>query len=345
MSEEMGKKAGARKTRKRARDEKQLVEIIAAEPISKKKKSDDEPPAALLPEPTKAWRKSILTEASIETLEKRKLLQEKSVIQWRAATGNEFPSEIYDSETVVFFLFVERGLALPPSDFLRAVLNFYGIELVHLNPNGILHLSIFVHLCEAYLGIPPNFALFRHFFRVKPHPSQKSPALVGGAGVQLRQEFGGEYLDYTRKTTNSDWKQNWFYIGNHAPSLPKRSGKRPEYKDCWLEEPEEVKFMPSLVKKILALKKAGLTGHSVVYDWLKRRIQPLQRRVSKGYEYFGTDDLSRFTKDALSDADALDLISRCFETVPSQIKAIPGFSADNPPPKVSTRCSDGSRVV
>jgi hypothetical protein len=82
MSEEMGKKAGARKTRKRARDEKQLVEIVAAEPISKKKKkSDDEPPAALLPEPTKAWRKSILTEASIETLEKRKLLQEKSVIQ------------------------------------------------------------------------------------------------------------------------------------------------------------------------------------------------------------------------------------------------------------------------
>jgi hypothetical protein len=81
MSEEMGKKAGARKTRKRAGDEKQLVEIVAAEPISKKKKSDDEPPAALLPEPTKAWRKSILTEASIETLEKRKLLQEKSVIQ------------------------------------------------------------------------------------------------------------------------------------------------------------------------------------------------------------------------------------------------------------------------
>jgi hypothetical protein len=26
--------------------------------------------------------------------------------------------------------------------------------LNHLTPNGVLHLSVFVHLCEIFLGIP-----------------------------------------------------------------------------------------------------------------------------------------------------------------------------------------------
>jgi uncharacterized membrane protein YjjP (DUF1212 family) len=34
------------------------------------------------------------------------------------------------------------------------------IQIHHLNPNSIAHVAIFVHLCEAFLGIEPNFALF-----------------------------------------------------------------------------------------------------------------------------------------------------------------------------------------
>nr|AAR00598.1 hypothetical protein [Oryza sativa Japonica Group] len=40
----------------------------------------------------------------------------------------------------------------PPSKFLLLVLNFYGLSLLHLNPNSIAFLSIFAHLCEAYVG-------------------------------------------------------------------------------------------------------------------------------------------------------------------------------------------------
>src|SRR5687767_14753302 len=50
---------------------------------------------------------------------------------------------------------------VPTSDFFRGILEYYKLQLVHLNPNGVLHMSIFVHLCEVYLGVPPSLELLR----------------------------------------------------------------------------------------------------------------------------------------------------------------------------------------
>jgi hypothetical protein len=61
----------------------------------------------------------------------------------------------------------QRGFGLPACDFLCGLLHHYQIELVHLNPNSILQISIFVHLYEAFLGIPPNFSLFKNNFFLK----------------------------------------------------------------------------------------------------------------------------------------------------------------------------------
>jgi hypothetical protein len=59
-----------------------------------------------------------------------------------------------------------RVLGLPACDFLRGLLDHYNIQLVHLNPNPnpILEIIVFVHLCEAFLGIPPIFHLFKNYF-------------------------------------------------------------------------------------------------------------------------------------------------------------------------------------
>jgi hypothetical protein len=54
-------------------------------------------------------------------------------------------------------------------------LEYYGIEYINLNPNGIFHTSIFVHFYESFLGIKPHWVLFRKFFRVKPQPSANNP--------------------------------------------------------------------------------------------------------------------------------------------------------------------------
>jgi hypothetical protein len=100
-------------------------------------------------------------------------------------------------EVVVCATFFERGLGLPTNCFLRGLLHFYEIELHHLNPNTVLQILAFIVLCEAYLGIGPNFALWRYFFHMcilldsAAPKGSKTPASVRGAGVQLRGKIGG----------------------------------------------------------------------------------------------------------------------------------------------------------
>ena len=73
-------------------------------------------------------------------------------------------------ETIMFRDFVERGLTLSVSEFFYRLLQFWGIQLHHLTPQSILHLSIFTNFCEALLGILPHFHLFQHFFFLVPVP-------------------------------------------------------------------------------------------------------------------------------------------------------------------------------
>jgi hypothetical protein len=107
---------------------------------------------------------------------------------WRATAGDPYPMEKNPDEIPMFARFVERGLALPVSDFIKGLLDYYSIEYLNLNPNGIFHVSVFVHFCEAFLGIKPHWVLFRKFFRVKPQPSTNDPRVVGGADIQMRED-------------------------------------------------------------------------------------------------------------------------------------------------------------
>jgi hypothetical protein len=91
----------------------------------------------------------------------------------------------------MFAQFVERGLALSASDFFKGMLRYYGIEYLNLNPNGIFHISICVHFCEAFVGIRPHLILFRKFFRVKPQPSTDDPRVVGGTEIRMREDVTG----------------------------------------------------------------------------------------------------------------------------------------------------------
>jgi hypothetical protein len=75
---------------------------------------------------------------------------------WRPAAGDPYPMEKNPDEIPIFARFVERGLAVPTSDFFKGLLWYYDIEYLNLNPNRIFHVSVFVHLCEAFVGIKPH---------------------------------------------------------------------------------------------------------------------------------------------------------------------------------------------
>jgi hypothetical protein len=123
-------------------------------------------------------------------------LCEKEVDMWRAAAGDPYPMEKNPDEIPMFTRFVERGLTLPASDFFKGLLDYYGIEYLNLNPNGIFHVSVFVHFYEAFLGIKPHWVLFRKFFRVKPQPSANDPRVVRGADIQMRKDAAEQYFAY-----------------------------------------------------------------------------------------------------------------------------------------------------
>jgi hypothetical protein len=153
------------------------------------------------------WTYSKCSNNELLNLVSEGLLQEKNLVNWHPSFRELLPMENVD-EIVSFYHFSEQGLALPTCSFFRRLLYFYGLELHHLNPNSICHITICIHFCEAFLGIEPHWDLFRFLFRVKPQPTSKNPSVVGGAGIQLRQQAGDRYLSYKFSSNILGWKSH-----------------------------------------------------------------------------------------------------------------------------------------
>jgi len=178
------------------------------------------------------WKTSKCFEFHLLGLVEENLLQPREVVHWSKALGGVPPRE-GSQETVAFKAFVLRGFGIRTSDFFHGLLFHWGIQAHHLTPNSILHISIFVYLCEAYLGIEPHFDLFQHLFHLKPQPSAINIDIVGGAGLQLCQGLGVKYIPYKLSSKVIDWKDFWFYIENQAPALPARTPGPPVPKPSW----------------------------------------------------------------------------------------------------------------
>ena len=118
----------------------------------------------------KIWEESTINEEMLVKLHEDGFLPEKDLTEWKVP-GNHRVPELEEGEIVLFTPFIERGLGLPASDFFHGWLHYYGIRMNHRNPNSIMQLSIFVHLCEAFLGIPPSL----EFLLSSSNPTQALP--------------------------------------------------------------------------------------------------------------------------------------------------------------------------
>ena len=82
-----------------------------------------------------------------------------------------------------------------------------------------------------------------------------------------------------------------------------------------------------------------MTGEAVVFDWMKRRIKPLQARETLGFQYQGTADLSRYSEEEISDEEAFSRVQRLLRDV-KKIPVVPDtFSAANRPKQVLDKSS------
>jgi hypothetical protein len=124
----------------------------------------------------------------------------------------------------VYVPFLIRRLALPISPFFCVLLDFYELNLTHLNPNSILQVGIFVHLCKDFLGILPHIGLWKYLYHYRHGMAGGQHQPVGGASLELRRGRKVEYLDIALKDSIKGWHLEWFVMENHCKSLPLGQG-------------------------------------------------------------------------------------------------------------------------
>jgi hypothetical protein len=116
---------------------------------------------------------SVVSEPDLLHLVSIGVLPPRELCSWWICHGVTVPTED-THESVIYVPFLLRGLGLPISPFFRDLLDFYRLNLTHLNPNSILQISIYIHLCEAFLGVLPHFGLWKYLYHFRP-------GMAGGA--------------------------------------------------------------------------------------------------------------------------------------------------------------------
>jgi hypothetical protein len=250
-------------------------------------------------------------------------MPEKPLIGWRPAFGEAVPKP-RTGETVVLADFFERGFSVPTHPFFRRLLGYYGLQLHHLNPNGILHISVFITLCEAeaYLGIVPHLGLWKWLYCVRPvskrdpnNGSNTCACAIGGACIQLRPRT--QYVSILPRTSNKGWQSRWFYCRNEKPSLPDFvAGHCPVKLPSWTNPPtaDEMAEVGKIIPHFNGLIRNGLDGAQLIVTFVCRRIQPIKKRRHRMSEFTGISDPTRERSIKLTEDDILSRVAQLVST-------------------------------
>ena len=77
-----------------------------------------------------------------------------------------------------------------------------------------MHIAVFIHFCEAYLGILPHCNLF--WLKKKGRGGSR---VVGGVYLQLHDGMMGEYITMPLNTLLKGWNARWFYMKQSHPAI------------------------------------------------------------------------------------------------------------------------------
>jgi hypothetical protein len=86
----------------------------------------------------------------------------------------------------------------------------------------------------------------------------------------------------------------------------------------WNMEPtmQEGIQLPEQMKKIKAIRQAGLRAEHVAFTFMKRRVQPLMVCNTLGYQYIGDEDTSRMPGGTVDDDDIVERLGKIFKDMP-----------------------------
>ena len=169
--------------------------------------------------------------------------------------------------------------------------------MCNLHPNTILHISISIHFCEAYLGILPHFNLFCHLFWLKKKGDGGSK-VVSGVYLQLWDGMASEYITVSLNTSLKGWNARWFYMKQSHHAIRCDVNHIPESQKSWSEKPSSADM--EQVRELLGLiTGVKMNDALVAASFIVRCIQPCKERAHVGFDFKGDTDGTQERLEAL----------------------------------------------
>ncbi|KAK1606040.1 hypothetical protein QYE76_029713 [Lolium multiflorum] len=291
---------------------------------------------------TAEWERSKVTNQDVNLLKRLGLMKKEDAIRFPSEESYPNPPMEY---RVSFVDHLIRGLSTPIHDFLRGLLFVYGIQLHQLTPNSILHISIFITLCECFLGITPNWILWKRIFCLRRNGSHSTTYNIGGVVICVRTDV--DYFDVKFPDSVQGWRRRWLYIHEEDANsvehniVPFDGSAKIQRRHSWDAEAseEERKATEALMTRIHELQNTRgkeLSGVQIIAYFLRIRVQPLQARKNPLWTYAGENDANRLSKD-LAVKDLEKLVRKITslnkkDPIPSSCRVKP-YSSTNPLPK------------
>jgi hypothetical protein len=125
---------------------------------------------------------------------------------WHGRTPRETPPVMVQP----FFLFsIFAGLVPPFSPFLMVILETYRIQAIHLHPKSVALLAVFAYACEAWMGIKPSVAYFRHLFSLRSSGLNQSSGYVSFIATARTE---GDFIDLKWMKKVEDFRSRWLFV-------------------------------------------------------------------------------------------------------------------------------------
>ncbi|KAK1679814.1 hypothetical protein QYE76_040662 [Lolium multiflorum] len=288
------------------------------------------------------WERSKITNQDLNLMKKLGITKKPKAVCFPSEESYPTPPMGY---RVSFVDHLIRGLSAPIHPFLRGLLYVYGLQLHHLTPNSILHISIFITLCEAFLGVQPNWALWKRIFFCRRNGSANVAYNIGGVVISVRSSVN--YFDVKLPDSVQGWRKKWLYIreendGCAEDNIPPFDGaekilrRRSWDAEATEEERTSTEALMTHIHELQNTRGKELSGIQITAYFLRTRVQPLQARKNPFWNYAGDEDADRLSTN-LEVKDLDRLIRRISslkkkDSIPSTCRVKP-YSAAHALPK------------
>ncbi|KAK1627391.1 hypothetical protein QYE76_001706 [Lolium multiflorum] len=259
------------------------------------------------------WERSKISTQDINMLKKLGISKKPKALCFPSEESYPTPPMGY---RVSFVDHLIRGLSAPIHPFLRGLLFIYGLQLHHLTPNSILHISIFITLCEAFLGVQPNWALWKRIFFCRRNGSPNVAYNIGGVVISVRPTV--DYFDVKLPESVQGWRKKWLYIQeeNHGcaeDNIPPFDGAEKIFRrrswdaEATEEERASTETLMARIHELQNTRGQELSGIQITAYFLRTRVQPLQARKYPLWKYAGDKDVDRLSVNLENHPDLVSL--------------------------------------